>query len=98
MVQVNVTYKFTDNDKRDAFLKAIAENRIQEQTYAEKGCICYDYYIPVGKDCEVYLSEQWDNADAIAVHSALPHFLLLQEIKAGLVESTEIIRLKAEKL
>lgn len=98
MIQVNVTYKFTDNEKRDAFLKAIADNDIRAKTYAENGCFAYDYYIPAGKDNEVYLMEQWADADAVAVHGTQPHFLLLQEIKGQFVESTEIIKILGEKL
>lgn len=98
MIQVNVTYKFANTENRDAFMSELFKNDIPAKTNHENGCICYNYHYPVGKDDEIFLMEQWADVDAIAVHSTQPHFLLLQEIKAKLVESTEIIKLKAEKM
>ena len=98
MIQVNVTYRFSDKTNRDAFMAELYKNDIPAKTNAENGCFCYNYFYPVDKDNEVFLLEQWEDAEAVAVHATQPHFLLLQEIKAKLVESTEIVKLKAEKM
>ena len=41
---------------------------------------------------EVALLERWESAEHLVPHRTQPHFLLLQEIKAKYVESTDITR------
>lgn len=96
MIQVQVTYTFADNEKRDAYLAELAENNILAQTLAEKGNICYSYNYPVGKDGEIFLLEQWEDQPSVDVHGTQPHFLLMQEIKKKYVLKTEIKKYSAD--
>lgn len=89
MIVLNVTYKCRPG-MREAFLKAIRAEGIDEASRAEAGNLKYDYYLPFGGGDELLLVEKWQDADALAAHGRQPHFLRLGALKAEYVNETVI--------
>ena len=97
MIEFHVNYYFESNEKRDAFYSFIKENAIDASSRAEKGNIRYDYYLPIEKDCNIYLVEQWKDQKAVAEHAAAEHYALLQKAKPDFVKNTEIVKFEDVK-
>ena len=83
---------------RGEFVKALADERIAEQTHTEPGNLAYEFSVPIGEEDAVCLLERWESADALLPHPQQPHFLRLQELKAQYVEETELLRFEASPL
>ena len=86
MINVKITYVFSKDGEREAFLKDIKDNEIDKKTWAEKGCLCYDYYMPFAvkggnEGKTLLLFEKWENQDCLDSHFTQNHFKLLKEIK-----------------
>ena len=91
MIVLNVTYKCVPG-MREKFLERIRTEGVDAASRAEAGNMKYDYYIPVDNSDELLLVEKWQDAEAIAAHSKLPHFAKLGDLKKGLVLDTVIER------
>jgi len=87
MIVLNVTYK-CKSGMRDAFLAAIQAEGLDEACRNEDGNIKYDYYFPAAGGDEMLLVEKWRDADVLSVHSNMPHFKRIGELKAQFVEET----------
>ena len=94
MFIVLVRYKCRQGS-RDSYYKAIKDNRIDEMSRAEEGCIRYEYSYGIAED-ELILTEVWKDAEAIEFHKNSEHFARLGELKAQYVETTEFEKYSAE--
>ena len=92
MIEVQVYYQFENNEKRDAFYKKALDEGIIAASRAEPGNLKYDYFLPVGEDCVIFLLEQWKDAQALSAHGAAEHYQRLQGFKSELVASTQIAK------
>ena len=84
MRRFNVFYKMAPGT-RDGFLKDLLDNKIAEQSKSVKGCIQYQYMVPVDDPDLLVLMEKWESEDARQVHMAAPHFKKIQELKGDRV-------------
>lgn len=91
-----VRYKCKKGCRAD-FYGAIKDNRIDELSRAEEGCIRYEYSYGLADD-ELLLTEVWRDAEAIEVHKNSAHFAKLGELKSELVENTEIMKFSAQQV
>ncbi len=82
---------------REAYFDAIRNNRIDEMSRAEEGCIRYEYSYGIAED-ELILTEVWQDAQTIEVHKNSEHFARLGDLKAEYVENTEIMKFSAEQV
>ena len=98
MIQLNVTFNFANTADRDAFLSSMTEAGVVAKTQAEEGNIRFDFYLPTANDTSLFLMEQWADQDAIASHGKQEHYLYLQEVKKQLVTSTDVNKIKGEKI
>lgn len=89
MLVINVFYKCKP-EKREGFLEMIEKEGIRTGSLAEEGNLAYRYYIPVADESELFLYEEWKDADAQALHCMTPHFQRLQELKDEYLESTAV--------
>ena len=80
MIVLNVTYKCTP-EKRDAFLNKLNEEGLAAACRAEAGNIKYDYYLPADGSDELLLVEKWRDKEALRIHTGLPHFARIGEVK-----------------
>ena len=97
MVLITVTYHLKPGC-REAFVKAVLEEKISEQTRMEEGNLEYRYSLPLDSLDEVCLLEKWDSRACLAPHGAQPHYLRLQELKALYVEKTSVKRFETTAL
>ena len=91
MIVTTVTYHVRPGC-RDEFVKTLIENNTAANTLNEEGCLEYRFSLPVDNENELCLLEKWESAESLIPHRTQPHFLLLQEIRAKYVESTDITR------
>ena len=89
MIAVVVTYK-CKTGKRDAFLSAIQSEGLDQASRSERGNLRYAYYLPVDEPDDLLLLESWSDAEALAAHGQMPHYLRLGELKAEYVNETII--------
>ena len=82
---------------RDRYYEAIRNDRIDEMSRAEDGCIRYEYSLGIDDD-ELILTEVWRDAAAIDFHKNSAHFARLGELKAEFVENTEFMKFSAEQV
>lgn len=82
---------------RDSYYNAIKDNKIDEMSKAEEGCIRYEYSFGTGEN-ELILTEIWRDAQAIEIHKNSEHFANLGELKIQYVENTEFEKYSAEKI
>ena len=82
---------------RDRYYEAIRDNRIDELSRSEEGCVRYEYSFGVADD-ELILTEVWRDAEAIEVHKNSEHFAKLGVLKAEYVENTEFMKFSAEQV
>ena len=82
---------------RERYYEAIRNNRIDELSLAEEGCIRYEYSFGVLED-ELILTEVWRDAEAIELHKNSEHFAKLGELKAEYVINTEFMKFSAEQI
>lgn len=84
MRRMNVYYEMAEGT-RDAFLKDLMDNKISESARQVKGCVQYQYMVPVDDPNLLVLMEKWESEDARQVHMAAPHFQKIQELKGDRV-------------
>ena len=82
---------------RGSYFTAIKDNKIDELSRAEEGCIRYEYSFGIDND-ELILTEIWRDAQAIEVHKSSEHFARLGGLKAEYVENTEFMKFSAEQV
>jgi len=97
MLIVHVTY-FVKPQKRDAFMRAIAELGVAARSRAEKGCIRYDYSFPAEYADQVYLLEVWEDALCLKAHTETPDFARLQGLKEEYLDGVTIDKFEAARL
>ncbi len=82
---------------RENYLKAIKDNKIDEMSRSEEGCIRYEYSYGIAED-ELILTEVWQDAQAIDFHKNSEHFVKLGDLKTEYVENTEIMKFSGEQV
>ena len=82
---------------RDNYYKAIKDNKIDEMSRSEDGCIRYEYSYGINED-ELILTEIWRDGEAIEYHKNSEHYAKLGELKSQYVENTEFEKYNAEKI
>ncbi len=80
MLIVHATIE-VDPANRDAVLAAAAAH--QEQCRAEAGCHRYDISADVADRGRFYVTELWEDDDALAAHSKAPHMRVFGKALAG---------------
>ena len=78
-MKIYITYKFLTKEDRDAFYSAIKENRIQELSLSDEGCLKYSY--TPKDDTVLYLREEWTSQDLQLKHLNQSHMAVLKELK-----------------
>ena len=89
MIVLNVTYKCKP-EMREGFLEKIMAEGIDTACRAEDGNEKYDYYIPADGSGDLLLVEKWRDAEALARHAVMPHYVKLKELKTEYVDDTVI--------
>lgn len=92
MIVLNVTYKCKPG-MREKFLEAIKAEGLDAASRNEEGNSKYDYYFAADYPDELFLVEHWADAESIAIHSKMPHYLRLGELKGDFVEETLLKKL-----
>ena len=88
MIVFNVMYKCKPG-KRDAFLQRIKDEGIDVACRADRGNICYDYFIPADGSDNLLLLEKWEDARTLDEHVAQSHIARLRAFKPEYVMDTE---------
>lgn len=92
MTHVFVTYTFENQEKRDAFYSELTAEKLDEKSRADRGCIQYKYYYPIGEDNVIFLHEKWEDRDALAEHAAQPHMPLIGALKEKYGAQAEVVK------
>lgn len=82
---------------RDSFYRAVTDAGIDAGSRAEQGNIRYEYSFGTADD-ELILTELWRDEQTLESHRTSAHMAKLGAIKSEYVESTEIVRYKAEQI
>ena len=96
MTNFFVTYTLPDAAAREGYIRDVLELGVIDKSRAEKGCIRYDYFYPVGSDTQLFLLEQWESREHQAAHCQTDHFKALGKIKEKYGAETEIVAQDAE--
>lgn len=80
MLVFHVTFKCRP-EMRDRFLNAVLREGIADAARAEPGNLKYEWYIPAGSSDDLFLIEQYRDAEAVAEHVRQPHTARLVELK-----------------
>jgi len=86
------------------FKKNITDEVIEESqalikdSLAEKGCIDYQLYNPVGNDNSLLFLEKWEEKSYLELHLKQPHFINFHRSFGNLFEKTEISVYSSEKI
>lgn len=92
MTHVFVTYTFKNQEDRDAFYAELTEQKLDEKCRADRGCIQYKYFYPIGEDNVIFLHEKWEDRDALAEHAAKPHMPVLRALKEKYGAESDIVK------
>lgn len=65
---------------------------LRSQVLQEKGCLQYDYFIPLEDDSKILLIEHWEDQNALNAHANGFVMAQLKQIKAKYELNTEIER------
>ena len=76
----------------EAFVLTIKEQGLQQSVQQEDGCMQYDYHLSLEAPDTVLLTEQWRDADALAVHRGQPTLLKIGALKEEYVLSVDVRR------
>jgi quinol monooxygenase YgiN len=73
--------------------KPVYESLLQCQTHSlqEPGCLEYDLYRDFYQPDQLYLFEEWQSHDALALHRETSHYLQMKLDTAELVDAIEIV-------
>jgi quinol monooxygenase YgiN len=69
-----------------------ALDQVVPPSRAEAGCIRYDLHQDLGNPATFVMLEAWDDAEALALHEATPHFLELVKT-IGAVADIQVAKL-----
>lgn len=83
---------------REAFLKAIQENKIDYLCQHEEGNLQYEYSFSVDDPNVLILTEVWESAEALQAHAQTEHLKKLGEMKKDYVLETSIEKFEAERI
>jgi quinol monooxygenase YgiN len=86
---VHVTY-FTEDGKKDDFLKEVEEIDFLNKVRREPGNMYYDYYFPMTDPNAVFIAESWEYPEAFEAHQKTEHAAMLQDIKKKYVTSASV--------
>ena len=75
---------------REAFLRAVQENSLQEIVRQEDGCLRYDYFLSAERPDEILLIEEWASAEQQQTHLRQPHMQQLKQQKAQYIAETDV--------
>lgn len=89
MIILNVIYTCKPG-KREDFLNAIKAEGLDEKCRAEEGNIRYSYFFAAENPDELFLLENWKDAEALALHGDMAHFKRIGELKNEFVDNTKI--------
>lgn len=93
---VHVCYSCT-REVGEAFVREMKSSGVYESVLQEDGCERYSYLFPPEGD-DLYLVEQWRDAEASAKHGAGAPMEALKKIKAKYPMQTTIEKFTAEAL
>lgn len=65
MLTINIYYK---GEKAIDFMKEMESSGIANAIRAKKGCVRYDYFLPVNEENTVLLIDSWNNQEALDEH------------------------------
>lgn len=65
MITINIYYK---GDTAVDFMKEMESSGVADEVRAEKGCLRYDYFLPVNDDKTVLLIDTWESQQALDEH------------------------------
>lgn len=82
--------------QREAFYKAIKENKIDELSRKDKGNLKYDYSYSTEESNVLVLNEVWESDEDAQLHMETKHFEKLGALKAKFVDEVKIEKYKAE--
>ena len=89
MITYLLTYKLESEEKRNAFLSELRQNKADVISRAEDGCIKYSYYLPCDDNATLFLVEMWESEAHQKKHTTQPHFKIIQELKQKYNVTTE---------
>jgi len=92
MTHVFVHYTFKCKEDRDAFYAELTGQKLDEKCRADRGCIQYRYYYPIGEDKVIFLHEKWEDRECLAEHAAQPHMTELRALKEKYGAESEIVK------
>ncbi len=92
MTHCFVNYTFKNKEDRDGFYSELTEKKLDEKCRADKGCIQYKYFYPIGEDNVIFLWEKWENQEALDGHMQQPHMPELRAIKEKYGAVTDIVK------
>ncbi len=92
MTHVFVTYTFKNQEDRDAFYGELTGQKLDEMCRADRGCIQYKYFYPIGEDNKIFLWEKWADRECLAEHAAKPHMTELRALKEKYGAESEIVK------
>lgn len=84
-----VTYKAKPHC-REAFLRAVQENSLQEIVRQEDGCLEYAYYAAVADAEKILLVEKWASEGQQQTHLRQPHMQQLKRWKEQYIAETAV--------
>ncbi|MGL5334810.1 MAG: putative quinol monooxygenase [Enterovibrio sp.] len=64
----------------------------QQHSLQEAGCQEYALFRDFYQPDQLYLFEEWDDADALALHEQTEHYLQMKRETGHLIENVEIIK------
>ena len=83
---------------REAFMKAIKDEKIDWLCQHEPGNLQYEYTYSVDESNVLMLTEVWESAEALEVHAKTAHLKRLAEIKTDFVSETAIEKFEAQRI
>lgn len=66
--------------------------KLAPQVRQDKGCITYVLHRMIGSPDKFFVFEQYEDEDAITLHSSTPHFLAYRQTTGHLVTGREVSR------
>ena len=95
MKRLIVTYYCKEGMRQD-FLDAVINEGVYEGSNNDKGCLQYEYFLPVEEKDVVVLLERWENDEVLQEHLKTPHIAKMPDIKERFVKDTTVEKFDAE--
>lgn len=90
MTHCFVTYTFKDKEKRDGFYAELTGEGLDEKCRADKGCVQYKYFYPIGEENTIFLWEKWESREALEGHLQQPHMPQIRALKEKYAAESEL--------